>query len=472
MLIIPAEQTPSRDRASLERVFAQAHARAQTTGNPHLVSISLRVHHIAPLAVLQSVYEPNEPHAYFEHPQNDEATAAAEAICSTSAQGPKRFEAIRQWAQMWADQCICAGDTESPFAGPHVFCRFNFDAENAPKGYPAAQAFIPRWQVSRRAGEYWATANACIQPEDTIDLHLSKIWAAYQKFSAYAYEAPISQYPKSTSSSSDWEPLESADYPAQVAHALTAIRAGQLEKVVLASARDLSANKPLNIFNILDRLRVQYNGCFSYSWGDCLGGSFLGATPERLCRLIGSTLHSEALAGSAPRGKTVAEDAEFARALLSSAKDLREHTLVRNYIVQKLSALGINAQYKPSPQLRQLENVQHLATPIQARCEHPAHILDLAAALHPTPAIAGLPLDAARAWIRQAESFARGPYAGCLGWFNLHGEGELVVALRCACVRADQIRLFAGAGIVEGSDPATEDYEVELKLNALRNALF
>ncbi|HBL13715.1 MAG TPA: isochorismate synthase, partial [Cyanobacteria bacterium UBA11162] len=193
-------------------------------------------------------------------------------------------------------------------------------------------------------------------------------------------------------------------------------------------------------------------------------------------------LVTDALAGSAPRGKTAMEDANFANQLLSSEKERREHQFVLNFIAQRLSQFGLFPQLPPTPQLLKLSNIQHLWTPIQAELlNNNVHPLEIVAELHPTPAVAGVPTQIAQAQIRRYEPFDRSLYAAPLGWVDYQGNCEFIVGIRSALIETANpaknhtqtycARLYAGAGIVAGSDPNKELAEIQLKLQALLKAL-
>ena len=148
-------------------------------------------------------------------------------------------------------------------------------------------------------------------------------------------------------------------------------------------------------------------------------------------------------------------------------KNNDEHSYVADYLMSCLQELGLDPIAGGAPRLRSLPNVQHLLTPIEAIIPKGLHILDIADRIHPTPAVSGSPVEDAKQWISGNEDFKRGPYAGCLGFFNAEGEGELTVGIRSALIQSGKMRLFAGAGIVNGSDASAEAEEIRLKLKAL-----
>lgn len=253
-----------------------------------------------------------------------------------------------------------------------------------------------------------------------------------------------------------------------VRSALGQIRARSLDKVVAARRSHLAAQEPFDVVLALERMRSMHSNSvrFAVQRGDAV---FLGATPERLVSLRGRVARTEALAGSIAR--RLDGDAEAQRALFASEKERHEHALVVLGIEAALSRLGAALEIPGEPGVRTLRDVHHLCTPIVARLPEHVHCLDLLAALHPTPAVCGLPRDRASAWIASHETAPRGWYAGPVGWFDAQGDGAFVVALRSAVVRAAEAWLYAGAGIVEGSDAAQEYVETTIKQATMLRAL-
>jgi menaquinone-specific isochorismate synthase len=180
----------------------------------------------------------------------------------------------------------------------------------------------------------------------------------------------------------------------------------------------------------------------------------------------GTILQTDALAGSAPRGCSEVEELHLAKDLLANTKERLEHQVVIDFIQQRLRQLGMTPQFLPT-QLLQLANIQHLHTPLQAILPEPLHLLDVVAALHPTPAVAGFPQQIACDYIQHHETFSRSRYAAPVGWVDLDGNGEFAVGIRSAIIQKATARLFAGAGIVAGSNPTQEFSEIQLKLQAL-----
>ena len=252
------------------------------------------------------------------------------------------------------------------------------------------------------------------------------------------------------------------DYRRRVVEALAAIERGELEKVVIAREVSVAAGTPFSIADLTRRLRQLHPGCTTFAMD-----GFLGASPELLIRRAGCVATSRPLAGTVARSGDPDGDAQLARALFDSDKERAEHAYVVRAISDALTLAGGRVATVGEPHLLELRNVVHLETRLDATFDDPPGALELAAALHPTPAVGGVPTDAALAWLERAEGLDRGRYAGPVGWFDAAGDGEFWLGLRSAMIDGSHARLIAGSGIVAGSDPDAELAETQLKLQAL-----
>lgn len=266
-------------------------------------------------------------------------------------------------------------------------------------------------------------------------------------------------------------------YEAMVGEALRRMAAGELEKVVLARALDLDTAEPLDAGPMLRELarRDPQRFLFGIDLPTAGGDSprtLIGASPELLLARRGDTVTANPLAGSAPRSDDPAEDARRGAALLASAKNRHEHALVIDEVAAALRPLCHDLVVPPEPTLLRTATLWHLSTTVAGRVVDPSTTsLHLAAALHPTPAVGGVPRAGAAAAIREIEPFDRGFYTGMVGWADADGDGEWVIALRCGEVSGCGVRLYAGAGIVPASVPAEELTETAVKLRTLLDAL-
>ena len=249
-----------------------------------------------------------------------------------------------------------------------------------------------------------------------------------------------------------------------------AVGRGRLDKVVLARRVELRSSVEIDLENALRRLAAgaPEGTIFAFVRG---GRTFLGATPERLVRTSGRDFETVAIAGSAPRGATAAEDAALAAALVASEKEREEHAVVVEMLRGSLAPLAETLEVGATPGILPLRDVQHLVTPVRGRLHDRAGLLGLAERLHPTPAVGGEPREPALEMIAEHEGIERGWYAGPIGWLGADGDGDLMVALRCGIVDGRDAALFAGCGIVADSDPSREWDESRMKLRPVASAL-
>ena len=445
---------------------------AAEAGRPKLVSITIQVGSLDPLAVLESIFEAGERHFYAERPSKGWAIAGAESVAAFSTSGPGRFAACQQFMDEILADAVAVGEPDLSFGGPHFFATFSFlDSVGPAEPFEAANVFVPRWQVAHRDGRTTAVANLMVEPDSQVEQMSAKVLKAHAKFRAFDFRAP--EFPEEGASCAApvEDPGEKGRYEGAVGRALESISRGEFEKIVLARAKDVRASARLHPLRMLNGLRQRFPDCTAFSVANGRGQSFIGASPERLLRVEEGVVLTEALAGSAGRGATASEDAALGNSLLHSEKDLREQRIVLESIVQGLSPLGLELKFDERPVLRRLSNVQHLHTAIEASLPEGVTLLGMVGRLHPTPAVGGSPTPVVIPRIAPLEGFARGLYGGTLGWIDSKGAGEFIVGLRSALVDGVTARMYAGAGIVAGSSPAMEFAETELKFRAMQGAL-
>lgn len=254
---------------------------------------------------------------------------------------------------------------------------------------------------------------------------------------------------------------------AAVVSAVARIRAGGLRKVVLAREVRVEANRPILPYHALSRLRALYPSCMLFSVD-----GFVGASPELLVSRHGLEVRSQPMAGTIPRSGDPAVDERLAEALLRSDKDRFEHRLVVDAVAAALAPYCEALDVPAEPSIVPLRNVCHLGSTIKGvlRRGGPS-ALELAVALHPTPAVAGTPTEEALTAIVELEGMDRGRYAGPVGWMDARGDGEWAVGIRSAQISGNTARLLAGVGVVADSDPEAELAETQLKLQALLSAV-
>lgn len=473
MFIIDPAEFPDKDAASLISFLKRCQEIAIQKNHTQLVSISQTIGAIDPLLVLKSIHESNDLHFYYEKPELGIALAASETALSKTFQGSQRFSESKAFAEETLQNTIAFGDLYKPFTGPHFFSAFTFfdsHEERHESSFEPATLFIPRWQVAKSGESYTAVVNVLIEANTPIEALALRIFSAYKKLHIHDYSSQQAQSPAPLAQDAFTQINVGGEnyFEEAVLKATECIQAGKYKKIVLARAIDLKGAHSFHPLESAARLRLSYPSCHILSFGNGFKKTFIAATPEELLKLDNGILSTEALAGSIPRGKTPSDDETLGQELLNSQKDLAEHTFVVDSIISNLQKINISIpkENKP-PALLKLPNIQHLHTPLTVKIPSELHILDIAQTLHPTPAVGGTPIEKARQGIQSIENFDRGLYAGAIGWFDYKNNGQLLVGIRCALIEEDKARLFAGAGIIQGSNPAKEKAETTLKLQAL-----
>lgn len=472
MPVIPYQINPFQNRKCLYQFLVDCHHAASDLTPAPIVSVAAEIEATDPLAVLQALARSGESHFYLEKPLEQEAIAAIGATACTTTEGSRRFQKTQGFIQSCLDRWVKPRDTEAMTATPRFFCGFTFfdHPTQADEVFPAAMAVLPRWQVTRQGDRHVATANLILPAGINLETLTEDIWQQFQVINGMQYsrfhranglQPPLPQ----------WELIDTQHFRDAVRLTLSSIRRGHLDKLVLAHAVDVMARLPFQWVASLHNLRQLHPDCAIFSISHGQGKTFIGASPERLIRIRDRQLLTDALAGSAPRGQTAADDVEQEHRLLGSQKERHEHQVVVDFLCDRLARLAIAPHCAPIPTLLKLSNIQHLHTPISGTVPAQLHPLDILAELHPTPAVAGMPRDVACQEIQRFEGFGRSLYAAPLGWVDAKGNAEFIVGIRSALLDGNHARLYAGAGIVAGSDPERELAEVQLKLQALLRAL-
>jgi menaquinone-specific isochorismate synthase len=479
-----------QSRRDLYQFLSACKEKIVTSKDSCIISISLEIDPVDPLVIYHRFAQSQQLNFYVEKRESNKISdlngnghsraqfhsglvgiAAIDSVISAHLEGSDRFELAKQFVQSTLNQTVILGALNHPLAGPHFFCGFSFfdSSSEAQKSFSAATIFLPKWQISYQENCSILVINLLINSELDLASTIDDIWQTVEAIRSTRYNL-ISPEIHNQDFLTIRHVNDTGHFKQAVRSALQSIRSGFLDKIVLAHAVDIDSPLPFQPVYSLHNLRRLYPDCYIFAVSNGRGQYFLGASPERLVSLRDRHLITDALAGSAPRGKTTCEDAHLANSLLNSAKEMHEHRVVLEFITRQLQQLGLSPQPFPL-RLRQLSNIQHLQTPIQALVPAHIHLLDAIAELHPTPAVAGVPRDVACALIRQYEGFERSLYAAPIGWVDYQGNGEFAVGIRSALIDGCHARLFAGAGIVSGSDPNRELAEVQLKLQALLAAL-
>jgi menaquinone-specific isochorismate synthase len=361
-------------------------------------------------------------------------------------------DAEQWWHEITAQVDIQASlpGEDLPGAGFVAFGSFVFDPDNT-----AAESVlvVPELIIGRRAGRAWRTTitsseRSPIQPDATHPAEPVRSPGAV-RYADGAFSGP------------EWEQM--------IAETVRRISAGGVDKVVMARELIALADNPVDPRWLVGRLVADYPACWTYHVD-----GLVGATPEMLIRRENGLATSRVLAGTIRRSSDQTQDLALAAALAQSSKDLQEHEFAVESVAEALAPFCSGMNVPDAPYVLELPNVLHLATDVTAVADEGASSLAMAAALHPSAAVCGTPTVEARATIAELEQLDRDRYAGPVGWIDADGDGEWAIALRCGKVDPDeprQIRLFAGCGIVAGSDPEAELAESVAKLVPMRDAL-
>lgn len=362
----------------------------------------------------------------------------------TSPTDTTRFSEAARWIDGLVAEATVTDEVALPGTGLVTFGTFTF----APTSHGSALV-VPRVLVGRRDGRTWLTTVT-----DAPGTHPRELT---HHRSPTRPIGPITWLESS---------LTAQEWKEAVSDTVARIRDGNLDKAVLARDAVAEAESRIDVRVLLERLRHRFPSCFTFSVD-----GMVGATPELLLRREGDRMTSLVLAGTRARGQDGESDRALGEDLLASAKDDQEHHLAVDSLRVALGPLVEELDIPRTPELLRLANVQHLATHVGARFAEGVSALDAVAALHPTAAVGGTPTEAAMRLIAEVEGMDRGGYAGPVGWIDGDGNAEWGIALRCARVDGARARLFAGGGIVAGSDPDAELAETESKFRVIREAL-
>jgi isochorismate synthase len=432
-----------------------------------LVSVTATVDVLDPCAVAFVSRLASDHWFCWEQPDRGFALAALGVAHEASSRGDARFEDVARECLRMNEGAVLDEPPGLPSgAGPVWTGGFAFDphgAGSAPwSSFAPASMILPELSLCRVGDETFLTVNLVVHPGDTT--------AAAERGAARLAglrPGPLPMLdPQPTGRTEIRSVLPPGDFEAAVDAATERIAAEEMSKVVLAREVTVEADAAHEPAAIFGALREQFPSCFCFCHGTP-EAAFLGASPELLIRRSGAGASTVALAGSTRRSSDPAVDDHLGEQLLHSDKNRREQRIVAERIVRRLRPHSVWVQTAPEPEVVKVANIQHLATPIIAQLAESHSAVELAGMLHPTPAVGGEPWPGAATTISELERMDRGWYAGPVGWMDATEDGEFCVALRSALLRDREARLFAGVGVVAGSDPAAELEETEVKLQAL-----
>jgi menaquinone-specific isochorismate synthase len=455
-------QAPSSVTTNFSDLLAAATEGARLLEGEGVLSLALPLTGRDPMALLSQL-EQGERFRFLWDSAPGLCLAASGRCNSLELSGPRRFELAQRFSAVSLGR-LAAPQTCPPLARPRVLLAFSFfdSPLQEGEGVPGVQAVLPRWQLSRQGRHCWLRLQRTLGGEVSARALAEELWEQAERLAQLPADPCADAgdaHGPAIVRSSPWQ----EGYRSVVERGLELVESGDLRKLVLAVRQQLQLAQPLDPLLLLAQLRQRQPGSCRFLWQQANGPALLGASPERLLTVRQGQLRSDALAGTAPVGPNADQ-------LLHSDKDRREHELVVEAITEVLQQSGLTPRRPRHPRLARHGQLLHLHTPITAALAE-QQPLALAAALHPTPAVAGLPRREAMAALRSLEPFERGYYAAPIGWIDSEGDTELRVAIRSGSLQGQRLELTAGAGLVRGSAVERELAEVALKLGVLQQQL-
>lgn len=451
--------------------LAAALTRGAERGRRTLVSVTREVEVDDPCAAVFASRLASDRWFCWEQPNRDFALAGLGVAHEAGSRGADRFEDVgRECLSVTGDAVVDGPRGLPPGAGPVWLGGFAFDPDGgstpAWSSLPPASLVLPEISICRSGGRSLLTVNAVVRGGEGDGVkQLAEGLGARLAGLRLSEPLPLLD-PHPTAHANIRSARPPAEFEAAVDGATSRIASGEMSKVVLAREVIVDAAAAHDPAALFGAMREQFPACFCF----CAGtpeAAFIGASPELLIRRSGASASTVALAGSTRRSSDPAVDDHLGEQLLRSDKNRREQRIVAERIVRALRPHAVWVEAGAEPEIVKVANIQHLATPVIAQLAEPRSAIELAGLLHPTPAVGGEPWPAAAAAIAELEGMDRGWYAAPVGWMDVTEDGEFCVALRSALLRDREAHLFAGVGVVAGSDPAAELEETEVKLGAL-----
>ncbi len=350
-------------------------------------------------------------------------------------------------------------------------CAFRSDHEPAGlwSAFPSGLFHLPRIELHGGGDTTRITLRSLVSSTEDADRALGELKGELERWCVAlrsAHESEPTPAVRARRLEEGWASWEKA-----VEEALGAIRSGEVAKVVLARTLDVETERQIDPVTVVEHLWEENRGTHVFLFEPEPGASVVGAAPETVATVHGSQFHATAVAGSIAHGETNHDQEILAERLLASDKDNVEHQIALEDMVRRLKPLVTRLEAQDHPHVLTLSRIQHLETAIRAVLPTGRGVLELLDALHPTPAVCGLPRDEALEFLARTEAFERGWYAGPVGWFDTAGNGVFAPALRMAVGGGSTWRLYAGAGLVEASDPRSEWDETGIKFTPVLRAL-
>ncbi|BDA39944.1 isochorismate synthase [Candidatus Atelocyanobacterium thalassae] len=477
-IFIPNSTSFINNPCYLENLFETYQTKFKSHDQSVIISLSYVINAVDTLSVLNFLTNKNKSpsssdtiYFYWENKVNNEEIlgyGATQYFCIDSSD---RFFRSKNFIKDCLIKIIRIKEKKEIKSTPRIFSSFTFfekiDDPHYP--FPPALAFLPYVQLIKFKNSSILTFNILIEKKTDIKQTVFNILATKKSILS------LKAYQNKKRKSKDIDRLDInlakiQKFKNSVNLILKSIKNNEFKKLVLADFLDLKNSVNFSIPNCLDNLRFHYPDCYVFAINNGKNHCFIGASPERLLSIKNQKLITDALAGSSSRDKDKYKDYYLSQKLLKSYKERYEHQVVIKYIVKSLLNIGLSPKVLPLKILK-LSNIQHLWTPIYSKLELNIHPIDIVATLHPTPAVSGFPTAITCRKIEHYEQFIRGLYAAPLGWIDSNKNSEFIVGIRSALISHNNARVYAGAGIVKGSQSEQELAEIQLKFEGLLKAL-
>lgn len=397
---------------------------------------------------------------YWHQPSEGLEFIGADPLFEIKENGKNRFPATQEKYELLKSILV----EEKNDNLPQLLGGFKFDNSSVSKlweDFAGSDWFLPSILFIRNNDSY----KAILRFSSTDDSR-----NIYDKFSEYSLAAKEEIIENKEELTPEISHCNGADafslWEEKVNGILNEISSKSLQKVVLSRMMECSIPNERDLYSFTEKLSRRFKFCYIFAFNS--GKSvFFGATPEKLLKVTNGKIETDALAGSIRRDKDAIKDYNLAESLLSSKKNLAEQKAVVDFLVSSIEDFTEDISFNKMPVIRKLPNIQHLWSKITGKLKPGYKIFEILKSIHPTPAVCGLPWDAAMEYIRKAENHDRGLFTGTIGWVDTSGNAEFAVGIRSALIKESRLYVFAGCGIVDGSDPETEYSETELKFSPI-----
>jgi menaquinone-specific isochorismate synthase len=435
---------------------------------PTLISFAFHFEKSEKLIHVDKLNEISDDVFLFRTPNNQLSIAGLNSSISLQPTNTNKFSSVSNNYNYWKKNFISNWINANVTAIPIICCSARFDPNNSSplwNEFDSLRIYIPEFIIAFQADKSIGYYNFIFDGNDKINSHSDRLSIFLRKFSKQATKKPnpikVKAFIQSKLSADDYSSWNDTSLKA-----LTALKSGDIQKLVLSRAYSFNFINQLNWDSLLQKLYERFPDCYLF-FIKKNSAIFFGSSPEMFLKVSNQSAEVESVAGSAARGKKSESDYELEKFLKTSEKNHQEHLFVSDFITSILIKYSNNVRVIEEKQIRKLDNIQHLITRISAELNSKEKIFELIDSLFPTPAVCGVPKEKALNSIRKFEAHDRGLYSGLVGLFDLESNCELAVSIRSALVKDNQVTAFAGAGLVKNFDPQEEFQETNLKLNTI-----